>query len=176
MPAFKCWRWGASHLKGVGWGCSGDKAPGTCCAPGSDQQHYLAGASLVLLSQQATSGPEHPVSDGVSVEKVAFVEFLLLFLASFPNPFPRWKLAISGFYCILMLFPSSICWFPSPTGLEDQAVPLTLSTGCGRLLQQPGLGTAARAPEICSLPAQHHYPNALPTITTGINLHQPDDP
>lgn len=103
MPPCKCWRSGASHLKGVGWGCSGDKAPGTCCAPASDQQHYLARASLVLLSQQATSGPEHPMSDGFSVEKVAFVEFLLLFLASFPNPFPRWKLVISGFCCILVI-------------------------------------------------------------------------
>lgn len=163
--------------RAAGWGCSGDKAPETCCAPGSDQQLCLAGASLApgaFSVSNIWSGTSRVC--WFSVEKVAFVEFLLLFLASPPNPFLRWKLVISGFYCIFILFPSLICWFLPLGGLEDLAVPLTLSPGYGRLFEQPGVGVAARAPGFCSSPAQHHHPHALPTITTGINLHQLDSP
>lgn len=159
------WRGGAGTAppRAAGWGCSADKAPETCCAPGSDRQRRLAGASPTLGAFSASniwSGTSRVC--WFSVEKVAFVEFLLLFLALPPNPFLRWKLVISGFYCIFILFPSSICWFLPPEGLEDLAVPLTLSPGCGRLFEQPGVGIAARAPGFCSSPPSITIPMLFP--------------
>lgn len=174
LPSSKCWGLEGSRntppQRAAEWGCSGDKAPETCCAPGSDRQRHLAGASLAPRAFSASniwSGTSRVC--WFSVEKVAFVEFLLLFLASPHNPSLRCKLVISGFYCIFILFPSSICWFPPPGGLEDLAVPLTLSPGCGRLLKQPGVGIAARAPGICSSSASpspcsshhHHWHKSL---------------
>ena len=163
--------------RAAGWGCSGDKALETCCAPGFDRPRCLAGASPALGAFSASniwSGTSRVC--WFSVEKVAFVEFLLLFLASPPSHFLRWKLLISGFYCIFILFPNSMCWFATPRGLEGRPVPLTLSPGCGRLFEQPGVRIAARAPGFCSSLAQCHHPHALPTIPTGINLCQPDSP
>lgn len=90
----------------VGWGSSRVEAPEVCCAHGSDwqwPQHWG------FLSKK------HLVRNIPYLKKVAFMEFLLLFLGIASQPFSKMEIA-HYFYCSFILFPSSGCWFPPPLG------------------------------------------------------------